>query len=182
MQPTLRPSLNSPGRAGGKNVSPPFFQTPDDNGPFFTFFYTPTRHPPLPRAQHGAEHTLRDSTSERREPPPAASGVALSVVALLPVAAPGRACACCALVPSPSPSPSLAQLENAAAAHSGTKTANVPVAAAAAARAVAAARAFAARAASAAAAPTPQKHRSTHSTTARSTASKHSSSTYVHYL
>jgi hypothetical protein len=43
-------------------------------------FYTPTRHPPLLRAQHSAEHTLRVSTSKRRGPPPAASGIALSGV------------------------------------------------------------------------------------------------------
>ena len=131
----------------------PFFQTPPTTGRFLRFStHTPTRRPPLPRAQHGAEHTLRDSTSERRGPPPAA--FALSVVVLLPVAAPGRACAC-AIVPSPSPSPSRVQLEITAAAHSGTQTGNVPVVAAA------AARAAAARAASAAAAHTPQKHRST---------------------
>ena len=49
---------------GQVNMFPPFFQTPD-NGPCFTFFYTPTRHPPLLRAQHGAERTLRDSTTAR---------------------------------------------------------------------------------------------------------------------
>ena len=42
-----------------------FFQTPD-NGPIFTFSYTPTRHPPLPRAQHGAEQHERTAWTSAR--------------------------------------------------------------------------------------------------------------------
>ena len=45
-------------KGGGDDAPPPVFQTPD-NGPFLTIFYTPTRHPSLPRAQHGADQHER---------------------------------------------------------------------------------------------------------------------------